>query len=99
MTGVAEDGTEKKYHITVVRMPEYAGVLPKIEGFDIKETQTEEVTEVPVQQEEVVQVVKKTGIKPWLLVILVIAGIAAGFAGAWFGKEYIKKLFEKKRTY
>lgn len=99
VTGVAEDGTEKKYHITVVRMPEYAGVLPKIEGVDIKETQTEEVTEVPVQQEEVVQVVKKTGIKPWLLVILVIAGIAAGFAGAWFGKEYIKKLFEKKRTY
>ncbi len=55
---VAEDGTVKKYNITVVVMPKYQGAIPNIEGVEvnIEEPTTEEpVTEEPTTEEPTVE--------------------------------------------
>ena len=55
---VAEDGTVKKYNITVVIMPKYQGAIPNIEGGEAntEEPTTEEpVTEEPTTEEPTVE--------------------------------------------
>lgn len=60
---VAEDGTVKKYNVTVVVMPKYQGAIPNIEGVEVnteepttEEPTTEEsVTEEPTTEEPTVE--------------------------------------------
>ena len=53
---VAEDGTVKKYNVTVVVMPKYQGAIPNIEGVEVntEEPTTEEPTSEEPTTEEVV---------------------------------------------
>lgn len=51
LTGTAEDGTKKEYTIAVIVMPEYKGTLPKIEGVEHIEPETEGETETKAETE------------------------------------------------
>lgn len=86
VTGKAEDGTEKKYNITVVVMPEYLGEAAEPET--VTEAATEEATTEEVTTEETTESAtavadnspdNKSGMKIIVVVILIIVSAAVGF--------------------
>lgn len=102
--GKAEDGTEKKYNITVVVMPEYSGKIPEIEfGADtaqnIEEIATEAASEAASESETAAaadsnNIVKKksNGVVTMIIVIILMLLSAAG----GFGAGYVYKHKGKK---
>lgn len=87
VTGNAEDGTKKEYTISVIVMPEYKGVLPKIEGVKLPEPTTEEITtEAPTTEPTTSADVTKReenngsgGISVAIVILLMIIAAGAGF--------------------
>ena len=93
----AEDGTEKAYHLTVVVMPKYEGIVPEISGVDkvvepeepeteiIPETESE-LEEVQVPQEDVNSSHDNCTYKTIMiiLIIVLVLVIAAAGVGAWY---------------
>ena len=90
----AEDGTEKTYHVTVVVMPKYEGIVPDISGVDkVVEPDTEDVLESEKESEDVLapqddankthdNCTYKTIMI--VLIVLLILVIAAAGIGAWY---------------
>lgn len=100
--GKAEDGTEKKYNITVVVMPEYSGKVPEIE-FGADAVHTEEITTEADFESETAAVVnndnvvnkKSNGAVTIIIVIILMLMSAAGGFGAGYaykhkGKKHIE---------
>lgn len=96
VTCKAEDGTQKTYRITAVRMPQYAGTLPVISGVDTKPTEedSQEDTQsvADTEQKESSSEQKSTGsggqkgsgtlrVVLWILLVAVSAG--AGFGACY----------------
>ncbi len=101
--GKAEDGTEKKYNITVVVMPEYSGKIPEIEfGADTAQNIEEIAAESASESETAAaadsnNIVKKksNGIVAMIIVIILMLLSAAGGFGAGYvykhkGKKHIE---------
>lgn len=96
VTVVAEDGTEKKYNITVVVMPKYEGNIPQIgEKQSEQETTVEITTTVENSDKETTTLIEssanktntennKGGVPVVITVLLVLLGGAIGF-----GIEYL----------
>ena len=92
VTGNAEDGTKKEYIISVIRMPEYKGVLPKIEGVEQQEQTTEEITTeepsttAPVMPVDITEQEENSSVKGADIVIIIILMLVAcgvGFGVCW----------------
>lgn len=102
VTGNAEDGTKKEYIIHVIRMPEYKGVLPKIEGVKQQEQTTEELTikepptTIPQVTTEAVKEETGKGLSGGNIVITVVlmfvaAGVGFGVCQVLWYKGILKK--------
>lgn len=104
VTVVAEDGTEKKYNITVVVMPKYEGNIPQIgEKQSEQETTVEITTTVENSDKETTTLIEssanktntennKGGVPVVITVLLVLLGGAIGF-----GIEYLINYKKSKK--
>lgn len=94
--GKAEDGTEKKYNITVIVMPKYSGKVPEIEfGADAVQN-TEEITTEAASEAETDAVAdnnnvvkkKSNGVVTMIIVvILMLLSVAVGFGAGYAYKH------------
>ncbi len=103
VTGNAEDGTIKEYTISVIVMPEYKGVLPKIEGVKLPEPTTEElitkatVTTAPTTSVTITEREEDTssgGISVAIVILLMVIAAGAGFGGCYL---FICRLHHNKQ--
>ncbi|MBE5938844.1 MAG: hypothetical protein E7266_00465 [Lachnospiraceae bacterium] len=97
VVGKAEDGTEKKYKVTVYVMPSYDGSLPTPGGNDQPGDQPDEPSseEATTKKEETttgqqntspveeLKDVEDNSISPFVIVVLVVIAAAMGFAGCY----------------